>query len=174
MFIKKRDGVIHRHSQYIVNVFVLKGDLENFLFKPFSITDIAYQMNICHKLHFNGYLPIALTGLTTSAIYIKTEMLRFIAAYIRKLLEGEQISNIVVSLNIGHGIAPTGPANGILVYKLNTFNLFEIPTYFRKLTWLFTIATDFPEKGREKDFSHQSTLPASRNTGYCRKGIQGK
>src|SRR5690606_2375454 len=123
-------GVINGHRENVINIFTLKSYFQHLFFETFAITGIAEQMNIGHKLHLDGNFTFAFAGFTAAAIYVETEMLCFVAVYVRKFLRGIQIPNIIISLNIGYGIATAGAANWILINKFDTFNGPKIAFYF--------------------------------------------
>src|SRR5690606_30157946 len=110
---KKSNGVINGHRENVINIFTLKSYFQHLFFETFAITGIAEQMYICHKLHLDGNFTFAFTGFATAAINVETEMLCFVAADVRKFLRGIKIPNIIISLNIGYGIASAGTANWI-------------------------------------------------------------
>ena len=86
MEFEEGDGIIHRHSQNIIDVLALILNLENFFLKSFAFAGVAFQVHICHKLHFYGNLSFSFAFLTASAIYIKRKMLRLIAPYFAEFL----------------------------------------------------------------------------------------
>ena len=69
-------GIINRHIKNIIYIFIVKSHFENLFFKTFPVTGFTFQMNIRHKLHFDGNFAITLTGFTSSAVNIKRKMFR--------------------------------------------------------------------------------------------------
>src|SRR5690606_20714227 len=130
IFAKENNGIINSHRENVVYIFILERNFKHFLFETFAVASIAHQMNICHKLHFDGYFAFAFAGFTTAAIHIEGKMFRFVTSNIRKFLGCEEIPNIIVSLNIRYGIASAGTANWVLVDEFNAFYGVEIALYF--------------------------------------------
>src|SRR5699024_4304021 len=91
----------------------------------FTATLLARELNISHKLHFNGLDTFALAGFTASAGNIEGEMTGLVTHNLGLARIGKQIANAVESLGIGSGIGARGASNGGLIHHLHRINMMD-------------------------------------------------
>src|SRR5699024_8092819 len=109
---EKVDGLGDRHLQHIMDIFAAIFDLQHILAITFTATLLARELNISHKLHFNGLDTFALAGFTASAGNIEGEMTGIVTHNFGLVRIVKQIDNAVESLSICSGIGARGASNG--------------------------------------------------------------
>ena len=103
---KERDSLFHAQVQDIVNIHTLISYLKDIRFEAFSRARLTDHLDISHKLHTYLHKSFALTFRTASAINIEREMRWSVAVQFRILLIRQQLSDVIVYLEISHGIGP--------------------------------------------------------------------
>src|SRR5699024_9987228 len=122
---EKVDGLGDRHLQHIMDIFAAIFDLQHILAITFTATLLARELNISHKLHFNGLDTFALTGFTASAWNIEGEMTGLVTHNLGLARIVKQIANAVESLGIGSAIGARGASNGGLIHHLHRINMMD-------------------------------------------------
>ena len=115
---KERDSLFHAQIQDIVNIHTLISHLKNIRFEAFSRARLTDHLDISHKLHADLHKAFTLTFRTASAINIEREMRWCVTVQFRILLIRQQLSYIIVYLEICHGIGPWTLTYRILVHIL--------------------------------------------------------
>ena len=104
MFREKFNSLVNSHIQYIVDVFFLKGNIQNILFEPLAVAMFAFQYQIGHKLHFYSHSTFPLTFFTTTARCIERKVGRLISHLFGKLLVGKKFTDFIVGFDVGYGV----------------------------------------------------------------------
>ena len=76
-------------------------------------------MYVCHKLHFYRHGSVALANRAAPSFGIEREVLCRKTSQLRGLLGGKKIANVVVGLEVGHGIRPRRFAHWVLIDHFN-------------------------------------------------------
>ena len=97
------------------------------------MTGITLQMHIGHKLHLYGNLALALAFFAAASINIEREVFRLIITDLAQFLCREQGPNVIVGLDIGHGVATRRPPNGVLVHEFHVFDMPVLTLQFVEL-----------------------------------------
>ena len=93
----------------------------------------------------------------------------------RQFFFGKQISNIVISLDIGHGIRTGTSSNRVLIHVFDMLSFVVVATHIGKLPCFFgSCSIQFFLHRREEDFFDQSTFSTSGNSGNHGQDIERK
>ena len=101
---------------------------KDIVLEAFAMASLARQHDVCHELHFHGYLSRALTFLTSSAFGVEREKLRRKSHLLCQRIS-HQVADSVGGLDIGGRIRPRALSYGILVNKFDVFYRVDVATY---------------------------------------------
>ena len=109
--------------------------VQYFLLEALSVTSIARQHEVGHKLHLNRYDACSLTFFASSALGIEREVLWGVAHLLREGLFGKEFAYLVVSLDVGGRVGAGAFSDGILVDKLHVTHLIAVARQAQILSW---------------------------------------
>ena len=67
--------LVHGHVQHIIDILSSVVYLQDIVLEPLALACLAGKGDICHKLHFDGYVSSSLAFLASSALGIEGEEL---------------------------------------------------------------------------------------------------
>ena len=108
-------GFLHRHIQDIIDILPLVANLQGFPVVAFSITNLAWHIDIRQEMHLDLYNTVSGAGLTTSTLHIEGETPLGIASLLGILGTGKEVTNQVKDTGIGCGVGTGGSSNRALV-----------------------------------------------------------
>ena len=95
------------------------------------MTAVAFEHQVCHKLHFHGNHSGSLTFLASSSFRVEREILRRKSLLLGKRLVSEELSDGVVSLYVCGRVRACALADGVLVYELHVLHLLPVASQGR-------------------------------------------
>ena len=116
---KKLHRLVDGQLENVADRLALKLNLEHVGHKALAVALLALQVHVGHKLHFDGYVAVALAHGAASAVGIEREVLGRIPAQLGRFLVCKQVADVVVGLEVGHRIRPRRLAHGVLVDDLD-------------------------------------------------------
>jgi hypothetical protein len=112
--------LVDGHLEDVVDAVASIFDFEYIVFEAFAVAVFALHDDVRHELHRYGYLAFSLALFASSTWGIEREVCGSIAHLFRELLFGEESSDVVIHLEIGDGVAPSGLAERVLVNELDS------------------------------------------------------
>ena len=75
VFGEELDRLVYSHVEYVMDILPLVSHLEYVVLEAFAVTCLAFEFEVGHELHLDGYRASTLAFLTASALGIEGEML---------------------------------------------------------------------------------------------------
>ena len=104
----------------------METNIEDIVLESLSVTTLTFKHEVGHKLHLNGNRTFAFTFFTTSAFSIEREIAGGEAHLLREWLLGEETAYLVICFYIDNRIRTRTLADGILIYKLYSFDRVDV------------------------------------------------
>ena len=122
---KKIARFFDRHIEHVVDVFALVRYVERFFVKALSAADVALNIHVGQKIHFNDDSSRALTIFAPAAFYVKTKASGFITFGFSFRKRRIQIADAVKYAYISCRIRARRSADGTLVYVNNFVDILQ-------------------------------------------------
>ena len=139
---KKGIGFVNRHVQNVGNGFVLKFDFQRFAVKTFAFADVAFNINVRKKVHFDFGNAVAFAGFAASAGHVERKASGRIAAGFGFRQVGKPVADMGKQARISGWIGTRRPTDWRLVYVDNLVNVFDADE-FVVFSGRFAAAVDF-------------------------------
>src|SRR5712691_10894044 len=133
--------------------------------------DVAHQVQVRKKIHFDAAKAIALAGFAAVALHVEAEAAGAVTAFARFRKHGEEIADRRENARVGGGIRPRGAANWGLIdldYFVDLLGAEDFPVRggrFRRTVKLL-------RQGAIENVVDESGLAGTRNA--CDDGEQSK
>ena len=103
---EKRDGVIDGHLQHVVDRLAAVFHFEYLVAETLAAAGLAHQFDVGHELHRDLDDPLALALFAAASRDVEREGRRPQSRMLGVGLVGEQLADLVIGLDIGHGVRP--------------------------------------------------------------------
>ena len=109
------DRIVHRHLQYVVDRLFAVADFENLILEALAAAGFAHQLHVGHELHADLDESLALALLAAAAGDVEREVRGVESRPLGVGLVGVEFADLVVGLDVGHGVRPRGFADRVLI-----------------------------------------------------------
>ena len=113
--LKKRQSLLHRHLQHLVDVFALIAHLQGLPVVALALAHLAGDVDVGQEMHLNLQKAVAGAGLTPAAPDVEGKPARAVAPAFGVLCGGEQLPDVVEKPGVGGRVGAGRAANGRLV-----------------------------------------------------------
>ena len=100
MSVKKLKRLVNSHFKDIINALALEFDIKRFAVVSFAAANLARNINISQKVHFDFNDTVALARLASAALDIKRKSVCLVAFFLRLGCGGKKVANIVENARI--------------------------------------------------------------------------
>ena len=152
------DGFVYAHVEHVADVLAAVADFEHVLDEAFAAAGLAGHDDVGHELH--GYLDCALaeTFGAAASVDVEGEMGVAEAVDFGQRLLGEELADVVVGLDVGHGVGAGAAAYRILVHELDRGYAVQVTAQLPERAGSGSDLVDHPVEGRVEDIAHEGGL----------------
>jgi hypothetical protein len=133
-------------------------DIEDVVLEAMTVTSLALQHQVRHKLHLDRNHASTLTLLTTAPLRVEGEILWSEAHLLGQRLFGIEITDGIVSLHIRGRIGSRGLTDRVLVNELHPFDCLDVALEGDVFTGWVTDLAQTSFQGRIKNALDQTRL----------------
>ena len=124
---EKRQRLIHRHGQNVMDVVSPVAHIQHFGFEALSLAVRTENEDIGEKLHLHFFESIAFAGFTASAGHIKGEIAGAEIAGPGPGSIRQQPPDRIQGFGVGQGVGPGCAADGPLIHQHDVVDIFQPP-----------------------------------------------
>ena len=159
---KKRQGVFHRHVQYVRDVFALVLHLQGFAVVALAVTNIARHIDIGQEVHFHFHHAVALAGGATTTFHVEGKTPRAIAAFAGHRHLGHQLAQGREQAGVSGRVGTRRAANRGLVHVDDFVEVVQ-PQDVVMRCGFFMGAVNLPRRSSVQGVVHQSGFARARH-----------
>ena len=166
------DGLLDAQVQHVVDVFAAVFHFQDVGLEALAAAGLADHLHVGHELHRDVDHAFAQTLGAAAAVDVEREVRVPVAVHLRVGLLGEQAADVVIHLQVGHGIGARALADGVLVDIFDGGDLAQVAPEFLEDARLAADLVDVAVQGGVEDVAHQRTLAAAahaRHDGHTAK-----
>ena len=169
---KKIARFFDRHIEHVVDIFAFIRYVERFFVKALSAANVALNVHVGQKIHFNDDSPRSLTIFAPAALYVKAESARAVASRFRFGKRCKEIAYAAEKPDVCRGVRPRRAPDGALIDIDNFVDIRNAFDLFEFADRVFCAHKLIAECGIEH-VGKQRRFAGSRNARYARKSAEG-